>query len=517
MRKTTIYINKVWGAAILRLVPAIAVALLLCLSACSPKPHDVTKVAEQPVIYPDYIGVTIPVEIAPMNFCMADEAVEAIDVVVKGSKTGELRAKHSLTTPDEVAQFDIDEWHQLLKDNIGGTLSFAVTAMKDGQWTEYQPFAMTVSPYPLGEYGIVYRRIAPGFETFSNIGMYQRDMSSFCEETIFDVKDVDGQCMNCHYANRCSAQEFLVHVRGKHGATMLRRGGKDTYLTTKTDETFGSCAYGYWHHEGRYCAFSLNKAQQNFYTGAQKIVEPWDRMSDIVVLDTETNELLRTPLLEGPDYQTTPAFSADGKTIYFSAATEQNMPQDYEKVKYSLCSIAFDAATGTFGETVDTLINGRLLDKSISLARPSYDGKYIMYCQMSHGTTPVDHMDSDLWLMELATGETRPMDEVNSGEADAYHNWAGNSRWFVFGSKREDHYYSLPYFACIGDDGKATKPFLLPQENPREYYLANLHSFNAPDFVHERVDLDRGEFTERIMSDERIQVKARQIDIPATT
>lgn len=480
---------------------------IVLVSSCTPTPKDVTPVASQPEIYPDYTDVTIPAEIAPMNFGMADDAVEAVDVVVKGSKGGEIHNTHGLFSPDEVAQFDIDEWHSLTEQNKGGTLSFTVTALKDGKWTEYKPFAMTVSTYPLDEYGIVYRRIAPGFETFSNIGMYQRDLSSFKEETLFDVKDVDGQCMNCHYANRGDANQFLVHVRGKHGATMVRSGGHDAYLNTKTENTFGSCAYGYWHPDGRYCVFSLNIPLQNFYENEHKIIEPWDGQSDIVVLDMETNQLIRTPLLEGDDFQTTPTFSPDGKTIYFSASPACEMPNEYNKVKYSLCSISFDATTGTFGEKVDTIISGRQIDKSISIARPSYDGKYLMYCQMDHGTTPLYHKDSDLWLLDLATGETRPMDEVNSNGPDAYHNWNINSHWFVFGSKREDGYNSLPYFSCMNDDGKATKPFLLPQENPKKYYLENLHSFNAPDFTRERIDLDRREFGRKIMSDERIQVK----------
>lgn len=494
-------------------IPALYVlcisTLLLLFVACTPSPSDVTTVNTKPEIYPDYIDVTIPAEIAPMNFTMVDDAVEAVDVVVKGSNSGEIHNIQGMFSPHRVAQFDIDEWHGLLNNNIGGTLRLTVTALKNGQWTEYESFQMYVSKYPLGEYGIVYRRIAPGFETFSNIGMFERDMSSFKEETLFDVKDVDGQCMNCHYANRCDADEFLVHVRGRHGATMVRKGGKDSYLNTKTEQTMGSCGYGYWHPSGRYCVFSLNIPLQNFYENEHKVIEPWDRGSDIVVLDMQTNELLRCPMLEGDDFQTTPAFSSDGKTIFFSAAPACDMPNEYMKVKYSLCSIPFDASTGTFGERVDTIISGGRIDKSISIARPSYDGKYIMYCLMDHGTTPLYHEDSDLWLLDLATGGARPLDEVNSPAPDAYHNWNENSHWFVFGSKREDGHYSLPYFACLDDDGKATKPFLLPQENPKKYYLENMHSFNAPDFTRERITLDRKEFGKRMMSDERIQVRVK--------
>ena len=39
-----------------------------------------------PGIYPDYIGVTIPEGIAPLNFNALDEGVGCMDVVVKAQR-----------------------------------------------------------------------------------------------------------------------------------------------------------------------------------------------------------------------------------------------------------------------------------------------------------------------------------------------------------------------------------------------------------------------------------------------
>ena len=80
---------------------------------------------ELPNIYPDYVGVTIPVGIAPLNFSMVDDEVETVDVVVKGSKEGSIHANGSY------ADFDVDEWHQLLEKNKGGTLTLTVCAEKN--------------------------------------------------------------------------------------------------------------------------------------------------------------------------------------------------------------------------------------------------------------------------------------------------------------------------------------------------------------------------------------------------
>lgn len=82
--------------------------LVILYAGCQSRPKDVRQVDELPAIWPDYTAVTIPATIAPLNFAMTDDDVETIDVTVKGSKTGQMHANGSY------ADFDIDEWHQLL-------------------------------------------------------------------------------------------------------------------------------------------------------------------------------------------------------------------------------------------------------------------------------------------------------------------------------------------------------------------------------------------------------------------
>ena len=58
--------------------------LVTILMGCHTAPTNVTEKNELPDIYPDYVDVTIPVGIAPLNFSMADNEFETIDVEVKG-------------------------------------------------------------------------------------------------------------------------------------------------------------------------------------------------------------------------------------------------------------------------------------------------------------------------------------------------------------------------------------------------------------------------------------------------
>ena len=72
--------------------------LLLLISftlwGCGNHPHDVEKVSSLPQIFPDYIDVTVPAEIAPLNFAVLNEKEEAerVDVTVKGANGEELHS-----------------------------------------------------------------------------------------------------------------------------------------------------------------------------------------------------------------------------------------------------------------------------------------------------------------------------------------------------------------------------------------------------------------------------------------
>jgi Tol biopolymer transport system component len=149
------------------------------------------------------------------------------------------------------------------------------------------------------------------------------------------------------------------------------------------------------------------------------------------------------------------------------------------------------------------------MGKSLTWPRPSYDGKNIMFTLIDYGYFSIWHNESDQWLLDLQTGEAREMKEINSDKADSYHNWNVNSHWIVFTSRRDDGLYSRLYLACIDDKGQLSKPFLLPQRNPSEYYSKSLYSFNTPDFTKTKVDFDAYEAGIEIASDKRIDTKVK--------
>ena len=482
-------------------------SLCLCVSvfllSCSSGPDNPTQASQLPEIYPDYVGVTIPADIAPLNFNFSDETIDRMDVIVKGSKGGELHVN------GEWADFDIDEWHALTEQNQGGKLTVTVCTEKDGQWTQYKDFDIFVSEARLDDWGLTYRRIKPGYEVGGDIGIYQRELGSFDEYAIITETVVPGRCFNCHTANRTNPNRLTMQMRGEGGGTMIQKDGHQMWVETKTDSTKAAGSYSYWHPQGDYVALAVNSVHQAFFTGTGQRIEVYHMFSNVEVLDTRTNELILSPLLQTDDLEIFPAFSHDGKWLYYSTSKPCRVPAEYEKVKCSLCRIAFDAEKGVFGETVDTLLNGPATDKSYVLARPSYDGRWLMYCASSRGNFPVSQNDADLWLMDLKTGESRELKELNTPQSESYHNWSENSRWFVFSSKREDGMYTKLYLATIDEQGRVSKPFLLPQRHPRLFYREMMDAYNCPDFTKTKVELDAHEAYRQVFDNRRTVVKLK--------
>lgn len=475
--------------------------LVMLAISCAETPQNVSVTNDLPPIYPDYLGVAIPVGIAPMNFNVKD--ADAVDVSVRGSKSGDLHVG------GDYADFPIDDWHRIVADNKGGSLTFDVKAKIDGKWYGYKSFDMLVSDYELNDWGVTYRRISPGYEVFGKMGLYQRELSSFDEFPIIENTLIPGNCVNCHTPNACNPDQYTFHVRGANGATIVHHDGKTEILQAQNATLGGSMVYPYWHPSGKYCAYSTNTTRQSFHAVKEKLIEVIDLKSDIFVYRPDTHELiLDSSLMTKVNFETYPAFSPDGKTLYFCSSKAYEIPENYKKVQYNLCKIAFD--DGKLSGKIDTLFDAAAMNKSCTFAKPSYNGKYIMFTLSDYGCFPIWHHEADLWLLDLQTGKARPLHEINSPDTESSHNWSSGSHWFAFVSRRENGLYSQLFFSCIDDSGKASKPFLLPQENPLEYYSNTTYSFNVPDFTTKKVDIDYHAVGKGLMAEERVKTSSRE-------
>lgn len=454
---------------------SIVIAVLSALVSCSGQKTPSISIGNSP-IYPDYMDVTIPCNIAPLNFDYAVE--EAGKCVTTFTWDGGQQ-----TFRGNKVRWNMRKWRRMLSEAVGGDITVSSSTL-DTTWTIH------VSADSI-DYGINYRLIEPGYEVYSKMGIYERSLSDFDERALIENTEFDG-CVNCHAYNRGDPSKFSLHIRGTHGATLLQlEDGMNAY-NTKTDSTLGFCVYPYWHPSGRYIVYSTNATRQGFHVGREKLIEVFDSASDLQVYDTRNNELITDPSVKADSlWETFPSFSPDGSTIYFCRAVQKLIPDGLTNVRYNLYKVGFDPVAGTIGDDVTLLIDAESEGRSISFPKPSYDGRFIMYTQSDYGQFSIWHHEADLWLLDLTTGERRRLDEVNSDDTESYHNFSSTSRWFVFSSRRDDGLFTRPYFSHMDAEGNVTKPFMLPQENPSEFYRNRFLSFNVPEFVTSPVCFDR--------------------------
>lgn len=454
----------------------------LMLAGCR-HPKNVKENESPPPIYPDYTNITIPYNIAPLNFLLRNKP-GMVEVHLKG-ETKELTIRDSYQV-----QFAQSLWKSLLEAEKGNTITVRITAKVGKEWIRYAPFEWQVAADAIDPYQS-YRLIEPGYEVWNAIQLRERHLESFSERVIADNNLTERSCMNCHtYGNQDPNLSFF-HLRGAKGGTILNRNGELRKLDTKTDGMVSSAVYGNFHPSGRYGVFSSNIIIPAFHTYRSERLEVYDTESDIVVVDFDGNRTIPFPKDTMPEQplRTFPVFSADGTAVYYCEAPRVALPDSIHSLMYSLHRIGFNPADGTFGSQVDTVFSAALTGKSVCHPKTSPDGRYIMYTVADYGTFPIWHRETDLQMIDLATGEINELPAVNADCSDTYHSWSSDSRWFVFASKRDDGMYGKPYFSYIDREGVAHKPFVLPQRDPA-FYDYTLKSFNIPELSKGRVPFD---------------------------
>lgn len=458
-----------------------------------------------PRIFPDYSGVTVPENIAPLNFSITETSADSFRAEFSSGSV-------SFTVKSRSGDINIPfkKWKALIDDG-NGTITVSTAARRNGNWESYKPFNIYVSSDRIDSH-IAYRLIPPGYEVWGRMGIYQRCLETYRQTPVAENRLTDDNCMNCHsFANR-RPDRMMLHMRAEHGGTYILKDGEIEKVNTKTPETIAAGVYPQWSNDGRYIAFSVNDIAQIFHSSDPNRVEVYDNESDVVVYDVEKHELIFSPLTKSEEYfETMPCFSPDGKTLYFCRCKAVgNMPQGYREAQYNIVKLDFDPVTGQLGDNLVTVYDAVSEGRSASLPRISPDGRYLLFTHQTYGQFPIWHKDADLYLVSLENGDVSRLENLNSADADSYHSWSSNGRWIVFSSRRDDGLYTKPYIGHINAEGKASKPFLLPQENPREFYLRLMESFNIPEFITGKVEAGPEDFAKSAIDGTASEVTSRK-------
>lgn len=454
----------------------ITILVAISLFACQSHQTAQSSSDDFPDIFPDYKDVTIPSSISPLNFSVRN--AKAIQVDMKesdGTVTSFYGKKH--------VEFPKSKWSDILKRNENQQIELTVSVWDEqhSAGVKYKSFPIYVSSDEIDPY-IAYRLIEPGYESWNRIELCERELSSFAEHAFVSNQMAENACLNCHSFYNYSPDTYLFHVRGKNGGTVLYQNHASTKIDFTKLPLGKQGVYPMWHPSGRYIAFSSNATFQVFFHQGEQPIEVFDQSSDLILFNTENNQTSTVPQISQDSiFETFPAWSPDGKSLYFSAAHAGEVPDSVKNIHYGIMKVGFNQETGEFAEQLETIC-AATDSTSASWPRISPDGKYLLFTMAAYGTFPIWHKEADLQMIDLETGEKVDTDILNSSDTESYHSWSSNGKWVLFSSRRLDGRYTRLYIAHFDGNGHFGKPFLLPQKEP-DYNTFRLWSYNVPEFV----------------------------------
>ena len=478
-------------------------ALATMLAACGDKiPQNYWESDKLPDIYPDYVDVTVPVNIAPLTFQVDGKADDVVARLTAGEE--------EIVCGGSKIQPDADDWKRLVGLAKGGAIKVEVFVEESDNWTRFKPFNIYVSPDSIDPY-ISYRLIPPSYVTYEELTINQRCLENYDESIIYDnmlcSEGSKGQCVNCHNYQQYNPERMQFHARQQMGGTILAYDGNIKKIDLKNDSILSAGVYPTWPPWLKLIVYSTNMTGQIFHSVNPNKIEVFDSESDLIAYDVEKNEVTNIEN-DSTEMECFPFWAPDGKTLYYcSAHFEYRDTIDKGKefitrtqeAKYNLYKKSFDPETMQFGPR-ELVFSADSLDKSATLPRISPDGRFLMFTLAQYGVFHIWHHDADLWMLDLKTGQVRNVEEINSPDTESYHSWSSNGKWVVFSSRRYDANYTRPFIAHVDDNGRCTKPFELPCDDPDKHRQL-LKSYNIPEFMRGPVTIKPQQFADVLKQD----------------
>lgn len=534
----------------------VAIVSQLLLACSSPSvPTSFTESNETPTIYPDYIDVTVPTNIAPLHFHI-DHDSTATDFVTRFTAGSEI-----WTVGGEDVRPGVKKWRSMEAAALQaeGKISIEVFIKENNTWLRKKPFDIIISKDSIDPY-ISYRLISPSYVTYEDLTLNQRCLENFNERIIYgnmiNSDEANGQCINCHHAQWYNPNRIQFHVRQYLGGTVIAYDGKLQKINLKTDSTISAGVYPTWHPKKPWIVYSTNSTGQSFHTRDIQKIEVQDTKSNLIFYDIENNTV--TPITrDTTHFDCFPFWSPDGRYIYYVSAhwekrdtvqMDFELIKNYKEVQYNLYRMPFDEQTCTFGPR-ELIYDAVARNRSVTLPRVSPDGRWLMFTEGKFGVFHIWHNDADLFLMDLTQAQPveltpvvsyapndlpasilppdannvvreamadslreaqglrtplpthiRNISELNSHDVESWHCWSSNGNWVIFSSRRDDGNFTRPFIAHHDGNGHFSKPFELPQDNP-QYHRQFMRSYNIPEFLTGPVTIRPQEFATLIKKD----------------
>jgi hypothetical protein len=473
----------------------LAATAAFCLAAGELPPTR----ARPPRLAPDYTDTVIPPNIAPLNF-RVEEAGERYRVEFRSTRGEPI----VLTSRTSSIRIPLKPWRTLLQANAGEPLYYDVS-VRDAQarWNQFPTVTNQIAREEI-ESHLAYRLLKPLYNTYVNLGIYQRDLESFEQRPVLENQKIGGNCLNCHTFLNRRPDTFALHIRSStKGRPMLLVRSNEV---TRIDKTMG---YLSWHPSGRLLAFSANKLSLFFHTRSDETREVFDALSHLSIYRVDSNTVATpAPMAKLKRNDTWPAWSPDGRYLYYCSAAPLPIKRAMQ-VRYDLMRISYDLERDRWGEP-EVMVSAAQSGLSAAQPKVSPDGRWVLFCLCKYGNFPIYQPSSDLYALDPATRQYRRL-EINSEQADSWHCWSGNSRWIVFSSKRLDGLFARPFFSYVDEQGRFHKPFLLPQADPT-FYDSFAKTFNLPELVAGAIQVKESDLAAAVLRPSKVLVPKEETE-----
>jgi len=422
--------------------------------------------ARPPRIKPDYSGLVVPPNIAPLNFSVLEPG-SAYRVGMRGAS-----ASLQVQSRNPAIQLPEKDWAKLLAASKGGQIVVDISVQgADGAWKAFAPLTNQIAREDIDPV-LIYRKIHPVDNAWAGMGIYQRDLRSFKETPILENRRFDDDCCHCHILRNNDPATAMILIRSatyQNSFLIITNG--------QADGLKGSVGYAAFHPKTRLVVSAFTKPRLLLHTARanemRDITELEGWLGSFVLGETAVKKL---PFSDPSQLMEFPAWAPDGTELYYCSApipTASSRQKDealYEKIKYSLMRVAYDPAADKWG-TPETVVPAAAFGMSAAQPRVSPDGHWLYFCGTAYGCWPTYDPGSDLYGIDLqaarAAGKFQwARLDLNSDQAESILNWSSNSRWVVFSSKRGNPRLSRPWLAYVWPDGRTGKPFVTPQRDP---------------------------------------------------